>query len=262
MSRKRVADTLFKVGITLIPVALTLGLIGFLITPPGEGEVHWLHMMGDDRYDKYFDDTKLSGFDYDQWHLDWVIGNGIQVLAAVLLFIGGVLALTMYRTDEMKAVPTISEVETTSWSLPPPEPRRRWLRRLRIRVSRRAAITATASVVVAIVFLVAVLPVLQAYAAGPKHSAVVSVTIEDNQMLIWEGEYWVYINDKERASGILTRDSIVGSGEATVNITVTWHGNATYSFSVSCWYDGRIRTSDIQVADRQTTTVYFDVGFH
>jgi hypothetical protein len=262
MNRDRIADTLFKTGMVLIPTAFFLGLYGFLITPPGEGEVYLWHLSDNDKYDEYFNDTSLSPFDHDKWHRDWAFGHNIQILAAFLFLAGGVLALTMYRTGRNRAVSPATEEEIRSWSLPPPEPRRQKKRRKYPSVSRRVVIAACALVAVSVVVLAVGLPVLQAYASGPKHSAVISVTVEDNEYWYWEGPFWLYVGEEEEARGVLTVNPHDGSGRMTVNIPVTWHGNSTQLFSVSCWYDGRMRTSEVWVSDQQTTLVLFDVGFH
>jgi hypothetical protein len=262
MNRDRIADALFKVGIILVPTAFFLGLYGFLTTPPGEGEVYWWHISGNDKYDQYFDETKLHPFDYEHWHHDWVFGHNIQILAAFLLLVGGILTLTMYRDDRNRAASPVTEEETRSWSLPPPEPRRQRRKRKYPLVSRRLIFAACALVVVLVVVVVVVPPVLQTYASGPKRSAVISVTIEDNEMWIWEGEFWVYVDDEEEAGGILTGNPQDGSGQTTVNIAVTWHGDSIHLCSVSCWYDGRMHTIETSIADQQTTLVRFDVSFY
>ena len=262
MNRDGIADALFKVGIILVPTAFFLGLYGYLITPAGEGEVYWWHISGNDKYDEYFDDAELYPFDYEHWHHDWVFGHNIQILAAFLLLVGGILTLTMYRGDRNRAASPVTEEEIRAWSLPPPEPRR--LKRMRKYplVSRRLKIAACAFVVVLVVVLVVVPPVLQTYASGPKRSAVLSVTVEDNEVWVREGEFWVYVDEEEEASGILTVNPHDGSGKTTVNIIVTWHGNSTHLYSVSCWYDGRMHTFETWLADQQTTLVWFDVSFY
>ncbi len=259
MNRDKIAEPLFWIGVFLVPTAVLLGLYGHLITPPGEGEVYYWHIwMGYERYGEYFD--QYDNFDYAHWHHDFMMGTNIQILAAVLLSAGSILALAMYRTDSSRPSSQGTDGEIKSWSLPPPEPRhrRKWKYP---HVSRTHALEACALAAVFAVVLAAVLSTLQAYAAGPKHSAVITVTIEDNVLMIWEGEFSIYVDDVEEASGLLTSNSD-GGGQTTVNITVAWHGDSTHLCSVSCWYDGRLRTSEIWLEDQQTSRVLFDVGFH
>jgi hypothetical protein len=102
MNRDRIADTLFRAGLILVPAAFFLGLYGHIITPPQEGQVRWGHMMEvyDYGYDEYFDEN--DNFDYDHWHHDWVVGYSIQILAASLLLVGSILAIAMYRDDRIR----------------------------------------------------------------------------------------------------------------------------------------------------------------
>ncbi len=250
---------LFRVGVILVPAAFVLGMYGYLTTPPTEYTVYWTHFSEYGGYDQYFD--QYDHFDVDHWRHDWNLGRNIQIVAAALLVVGSILTVTSYRADTSRAASGFTQEEIRSWSLPPPEPRRRRRRMNLPRVSRRVVLAGCLVAVGIIVLLVVLPPVLQTYASGPKRSAIMAVTVEDNLISYKEGEFWIYVNGQEEATGVLPYDQN-GGGNATLSIPVTWHGDSTYLFNVSCWYDGRWFTFQALVTDQQTTPVRFDVGQH